>query len=77
MTPQEKAIELVHKYNNNDHLYYSITIGQAKICALIAVDEILDEPTEFDFEYWFDKSTGHTLSYKEYYSEVKEEIEKI
>ena len=33
MTPQEKAIELVNKYNNNDHLYYSITIEQAKQCA--------------------------------------------
>lgn len=70
MTPKEKAIELVNKYNNNDHLYYSITIEQAKICALIAVDEMLNAdwfiPTKEDFTRWSD-----------YWKEVKQEIEKL
>ena len=41
MIPQEKANELVHKYNNNENLYYSITVYHAIECAIIAVDEII------------------------------------
>jgi hypothetical protein len=69
MTPKERAIELVNKYNNNDHLYYSITIEQAKICALIAVDEIIDI-------YWNLPGCG-IGSKLEYWKEVKREIEKL
>ena len=52
MTPKEKAIELVQKFNydNKHFLMYD-----AKQCALICVDEILKEiPKRFDIEerYW-------------------------
>ena len=75
MTPQEKAIELVNKYNNNDHLYYSITIEQAKQCALIAVDEILKVMNDI----WLDSFKGGESDNKfyNYWKKVKKEIEKI
>ena len=41
MTPKEKAKELIDKYLNAD--YTDINIHGAKQCALIAVDEILEE----------------------------------
>ena len=41
MTPQEKANEIVHEYLVNTPLPFHIE--DAKICALIAVDEILSE----------------------------------
>jgi hypothetical protein len=40
MTPKEKAKELFNKYLEINYHYY-----QAKDCALIAVDEIIDELT--------------------------------
>lgn len=64
MTPKEKAIELVDKYkfylgNEQEN------IKEAKDCALIAVDEILDAIVgTYDFD---------TLN--EYWQEVKQEIE--
>ena len=75
MTPKEKAIELVDKFNNHTvkELFYlkngKVTEGktEAKECALIAVDEILDmvkhTPIEFiETDYW---------------QEVKQETEKL
>jgi hypothetical protein len=71
MTPKEKAIELT------DSFYVlldgNVTFEQVKQCALIAVDEIL-------------QSLGHkklsdspytTLEARQYYVEVKQEIEKL
>ena len=55
MTPKEKAIELIDKF---EHETYSLIQGQlSKQCALIAVDEILDmvkhTPIEFiETDYW-------------------------
>jgi hypothetical protein len=68
MTPKEKAKELVDKMYG-DELDY-MTEGQAKQCALIAVDEMLN---------WF---KDHSYSNKNYdafvfYNEVKQEIEKL
>ena len=66
MTPKEKAKELVDKYkfylgNEQEN------IKEAKDCALIAVDEILDAIVgTYDFD---------TLN--EYWQEVKQEIEKL
>jgi hypothetical protein len=40
MTPKEKAIELVDKFNKPDITYYPY-VHNAQQCALIAVDEIL------------------------------------
>jgi hypothetical protein len=61
MTPQEKAKDLVDKYDNT--LTYLESKSKAKQCALIAVDELLllitYQPT---IDYW---------------NEVKQEIEKL
>jgi hypothetical protein len=60
MTPKEKAKDLLDKYLDLDfHLY----LENAKQCALIAVDEFINNCTDIDiWEYW---------------QEVKQEIEKL
>jgi hypothetical protein len=74
MTPQEKAKELIDKYfKKSDLLYEDLTWIQAKECALIAVDEILNN---------FGSRVGdktHYCNYLtiQYYDEVKNEIEKL
>ena len=66
MTPQEKAIVLVYKFDNC--MEFSTPQRFAKLCALIAVDEILSTivstPTDYgaSWTYWMD---------------VKKEIEKL
>ena len=64
MTPKEKAIELFEKYFEITNNYY-----QAKQCALIAVDEILNYTSMGlpDMEGVF---------YDSFWMEVKKEIEK-
>jgi hypothetical protein len=58
MTPKEKAKELVSKFNfehiGQTYILYQ-TVDESKRCALIAVDEILDElPFENkNREYWY------------------------
>jgi hypothetical protein len=59
MTPQEKAEELKYKYMS---VRWDIGPDDAKNCALIAVNEILDYIQEEDNWYWQD---------------VKHEIEKL
>ena len=64
MTAKEKAKELVDKYFNlTDHMQFD----EAKECALIAVDEILS----------FIEDDRKVFSWKEYYQQVKQEIEKL
>ena len=73
MTPQEKAKELVNKYfKQSDLLYEDLTWIQAKECALIAVDEIIDSYTK-------EKSNGYIISDKiiPYWEETKQEITKL
>jgi hypothetical protein len=71
MTPKEKAEELFNKYcyairtEETDSGYFTNVI-YAKQCALIAVDEILNEIDGFDLELTFN-----------YYLEVKKEIENL
>ncbi len=70
MTPKEKAIKLVQ-------LMYiqSISLYAAKLCALIAVDEILKTDPMI---IWGESDTG--IDYKsndEYWNEVKQEINKL
>jgi hypothetical protein len=63
-TPKEKAYELL------DIMFRSsptITVEQAKECALIAMDEIIASNTNV---------TGQTLN-GDYWLEVKQEIEKL
>ena len=59
MTPKEKALELVQKYFKANHQPYGFK--DAKQCALIAVDEILNIGC-IEVPYWY---------------EVKQEIEKL
>ena len=76
MTPQEKAKELVSKYITNQNKWYlenlvdGIRISQAKQCALIAVDEILDDDMLGMEEEYFEKRIN-------YWEEVKQEIENV
>jgi hypothetical protein len=62
MTPKQKALDLVDKYYyDTDLLYEDLTWIQAKKCALIAVDEILNIGC-IEVPYW---------------KEVKQEIEQL
>jgi hypothetical protein len=70
MTPKEKAEELIRKYytwgiNKEGQ---SLSWLEAKQCALIAVDEIIDCTKN---------GLGITKFSKEYWQEVKQEIEKL
>jgi hypothetical protein len=61
MTPQEKAKDLVDKYDNT--LTYLESKSKAKQCALIAVDTVLWMASHYaTIDYW---------------NEVKQEIEKL
>jgi diphthamide synthase subunit DPH2 len=77
MTPKEKAIELVYKYQylvttwdcyNDESLEIVYRLPDMKQCALIAVDEILDA----SLLYFEDLD-----AYVNYWQEVKQEIEKL
>ena len=61
MKPQEKAKELVKKYDET--LTYLESKSKAKQCALIAVNEIIKEIAYYDQAV--------------YWQEVKQEIEKL
>ena len=61
MTPKEKAVELVDQYNFIYIQNYT-SIHEVKQCALIAVDEILEE-CRLERDY--------------FWQEVKQEIEKL
>jgi len=66
MVPKEKAVELVSSFFK--YVYYDGSVFKgAKQCALIVVDEILNE--------WNNES-GKTAKQK-YWQEVKQEIEKL
>lgn len=75
MTPQEKAKELVDKfseYASDEGIQSGDKNLCAKECALIAVEEILKEIT--DIEYAYITVYG---ALKEYWKDVKQEIEKL
>lgn len=68
--PKEKALELLNKYRkckNINHQYFIIPIIEdAKQCALIAVDELIEE------------SIGYlSIKRNEFWKEVKKQIEKL
>ena len=71
MTPKDKAIQLVEKYNLNENLYYSISEYQAKDCALIAVDEIIRHT------YIGKAKSKNDDNSFEFWHEVKQEIIKL
>ena len=66
MNPKEKAKELCYKFMICNS-YQAIVWYNAKICALIAVDEILNEYNDF----------MQTIEQFGYWKEVKQEIEKL
>ena len=69
MTPKEKAIELYEKYEFVYIQNYT-SKHEVKQCTLIAVDEIYNE---IDDNY----DTLHSSDRKQYWQEVKKEIEKL
>ena len=82
MTPKEKAIELVDKFYQTTPNEYFVNepIGikgryksweQAKQCALIAVDEIIDSEPQYEWsnDYWKNPN--------DFWKEVKQEIENL
>ena len=76
MTPKEKAIELYNKFLNpsgDTYLYGMLEHESAKECALIAVDEILEA---LGYKSLSD-SPYTTLEARQYYVQVKQEIEKL
>jgi hypothetical protein len=83
MTPKEKALELLNKFSVhtkafNDNSGWIIDVNSTKECALIAVDEIIDTLLyEYHYDYYWDKKLGYYLSFEEYWTEVKEELEKL
>ena len=87
MTPKEKAQELVDKFRNEITSFLGDNMKKinAKKCALVAVDEILNssplEPNFADwddcggeFRYWYDAQKTQAFYF---WKEVKQEIEKL
>jgi hypothetical protein len=66
MSPEEKAIALVYKFDNC--MEFSTPQRFAKLCALIAVDEILSTIVSTPTDY------GASWTY---WMEVKQKIEKL
>jgi hypothetical protein len=78
MTPKEKADDLINKYltSRDDNQWDDVRDVHAAIrCALIAVDEVIEfmEADDFDSDtcYWANHSQ------MKYWTEVKQEIEKL
>lgn len=69
MTPQEKAEALVNAIENKTHSL--VKDEESKICALIAVDEIINA-IDFDWMEVQNLDRQHA-----YWQEVKQEIEKL
>ena len=71
MTPKEKAEQLVRKYRGT--FFINMNLNDAKQCALIAIDEILQS---LGYKKLSD-SPYTTLEARQYYVEVKQEIENL
>jgi hypothetical protein len=77
MTPKEKAEELIEKYKQYSQLeigYQGITsrIQSAKKCALIAVDEIINNNNKIPGNV----NGLHTIENTSYWEQVKQEVER-
>jgi hypothetical protein len=73
MTPQEKATELLTKYRR--HLpVNTATDLEAKVCALIAVEEIIKSNPIFPISF---NPHPTKRGAEQYWEEVKQEIEKL
>jgi hypothetical protein len=75
MTPKEKAWDLNQKFMELQHYLENNAWNNSKQCALIAVDEVIEfmEADDFDSDtcYWANHSQ------MKYWTEVKQEIEKL
>jgi hypothetical protein len=76
MTAKEKAIELYNNfYNTSSHPHHVESRQQiAKQCALIAVDEIIEQ---YEFDVVSDVENKRFIAKLNYWDEVKKEIEKL
>ena len=76
MTPKEKAIELVNKFRIHSPVWE--VKDDAKKCALIAVDEILNSwyPVNIHSGHEFHHDNLAT-SFYEYWEEVKQQINNL
>ena len=81
MTEKEKAIDLVNKFrkytdgtdSETDRFSPAIEKENAKLCAILAVDEIIQECKDYSY------SMGHSsiLVNRNYWNQVKKEIHKL
>ena len=71
MTAKGKAMELVDRLDET--LTYLESKSKAKQCALICVDEIINTGVNQDYI----EQDGYMLSLVEFYTEVKQEINKL
>ena len=73
MTPKEKALELFNKIKYSETSTSILSHGEAKRCALIAVNEIIDllEDEGITFTEYHDRTTI------EYWLEAKQELNKL
>ena len=69
MTPKEKAKELLDKYSFVEIANYT-SMFEVKQCALVAVDEILDEIQPFELAWEYESKI-------KFWESVKTEIEKL
>jgi Mg/Co/Ni transporter MgtE len=78
MTPKEKAQELFDKFNKPDITHYPY-VHNAQQCALIAVDELIESFNSiYDASIQnIEKYSGAKYGMKDYWEEVKQEIEKL
>jgi hypothetical protein len=76
-TPKEKAEELFDKFRTEilSFLGDRIKDQNAKRCALVAVNEIIDSHNKIQ-NFLFNE-IGYLITRPEYWQEVKEEIEKL
>ena len=74
MTPEEKALKLVHDIY---FAYGEVSMAQAKQCTLIAVDEILDNNCGSTTDYGVDAEDNELYMDEYFWMEVKQEIEKL
>ena len=87
MTAKEKAEELIDKFRNEITSFLGDNMKKinAKKCALVAVDEIINSsPLEPNFADWDDCGGEHRYFYDaqkthafHFWHEVKQEIEKL
>ena len=74
MTPKEKAKQLFRKFYILDHKIWQDT---AKQCALIAIDEILENVDYFFKELEKDNLPNKFNDEIEYWNEIKQEINNL